>query len=263
MLTCGGQMKKCLICIVGLSRTYKTTYPYFYHYIINSNKYKYKFDIITHTSEKNNEIDDIYSQMCSNYYSLTNDIRINDTGASNLMFVRVLECYKHIHEVLKKPIYDVYMFVRFDLQIHFPIKLSNVNDNIVCLLDHRSDGPNRRMHDVHDRDWDFSFIGKYEAFDCMIKALDQYFVKESESTYRVCEEIKSSKVNPKWTEVTSPAFISEYYNGQEGSRIITNCSYKKDTTGCQEYIFVKLNEKGRFVDFKWGIHNCFIGHLVR
>lgn len=30
-----------------------------------------------------------------------------------------------------------------------------------------------------------------------------------------------------------------------------------------EHVFTKLNDIDKYIDFKWGIHNCFVGHLVR
>ena len=256
-------MKTCLIMVIGLTRTYQKTFPYLIKNIIQSNKDEYKFDIISHTSENDDNVHRIHSQLCSNYYPMTKDVRLNDGGSSNIMYVRILECYQHVHNTLQKPVYDLYMYVRFDLCIHFPIRLSRVNDNLVCLLDHRCDGPNRIFGDVHDRDWDFSFIGKHEVFECMIKALKEYFEKKSESTYSICDKIKNSPVNPKWTPETAPAFICKYYNGKHGSRTIMNNSYTSNNTGCQEFIFVKLNKIGKYLDFKWGGHNCFVGHLVR
>lgn len=256
-------MKRCLICVVGLTRTYAKTFPYFLQHIIISNKHEYIFDIITHSSEMDDNIHELYSKSCTNYYTITNDIQVDNTGSSNIMFIRIMECYKHIHDYLNISTYDLYMFVRFDLLIHFPIRLSNINDNLVCLLDHRCDGPNRRFSDVHDRDWDFSFIGKPNVFKCMIHAIEEYFEKNTNNSYKVRSDIKLSPTNPKWTPETAPAFISKYYNGKQGGRLINGHSYTRCETGCQEYMFTKLNDIGRFLDFKWGGHNCYVGHLVR
>lgn len=255
--------KKCLVCMVGLPRTYQKTFAYFYNNIIKNNNHEYDFDIITHTNTVDPGIDDLYSKMCSNYFSIGRDVSVNDTGSSNIMMIRIMECYKHVHDKLNKPYYDLYMTVRFDLLIHFPVFLRNVESNIVCLLDHRCDGPNRRFHDVNDRDWDFSFIGKHDVFRCAINAIDEYFEKDSTTKYKMCESVKNVFVNPKWTSDTCPAFIHPFYEGQMGSRMVNMFAYTKDNRGCYEHIFTKLNEINRYIDFKWGVHNCFVGHLVR
>lgn len=249
--------------MVGLPRTYKQTVSYFYNNVIKNNNQEYEFDIITHTNQVIPDINELYSNMCLNYFSIGRDVSVDNTGSSNIMMIRIMECYKHVHETLNKPYYDLYMTVRFDLLIHFPVRLRNVQSNVVCLLDHRCDGPSRIVHDVNDRDWDFSFIGKHEAFQCLVKAIDEYFEKYSNTQYKVCESLKNMCVNPKWTSETCPTFIHPFYEGQNGPRKVMGYSYEDKNRGCYDHVFKKLNEIDKHVDFKWGIHNCYIGHLVR
>lgn len=255
--------KKCLICIIGLPRTYPSTFAHFYNNVIKHNQHEYDFDIITHTYSTVPGINELYSKMCSNYYSINKDILIDANVSSSIMFIRIMECYKHVHNKLNIPYYDVYMTVRFDLLIHYPVSLRNLESNMVCLLDHRCDGPGRRFHDVSDRDWDFSFIGKHEVFKHFVSAIDEYFVQESDVKYNVNLTLKNTCVKPRWTSKTCPAFIHPFYNGQNGPRMVNGYTYECHTRGIPDQLFTKLTEMDKCVDFKWSIHNCFIGHLIR
>lgn len=256
---------RCLLMIIGMPRSFRRTYEDSIGKHIIAHNNHITFDIVTHTPVDNQLVHDTYAPLCNHYYHLSNDICISGGGGLDIPYLRVLECYRHVHDdaVLRhepQPLYDIYMWVRFDVLLHGPVHLCELNDNLVCSLHPDKVAGRVRMHgDVHDRDWDYAHVGNHKAFKCMVDAISEFFVYDpSTHMYSKCPtQMDGRPLTVTWKRDAKPAYTDE-----EGKYIGYNKGYT-DQYSVRAHIFKVLYENGLSFDFVWGETNAFLGHLVR
>lgn len=204
-------MKKCLIGIVGQYRTFMYTGPIIINNLIKNNIDKYEFDIILNTDKNNLDIFDPYDKIKNKiiypeiddklkliyniylkqiiYYNVTN---IN-TGSTEIFFTRINQILNECSDL-----YDLYIFLRFDVIFTKDIILEQYNSNnlnIICGSGNHSfnlDGNLNRLD--HYRDWDLCFIGNKKVFDCLIK---KQFTNYTIITYKLFIEYVNKIINHK------------------------------------------------------------------
>jgi hypothetical protein len=150
-------MKRAIIVLVGLPRTYLQTYQNFFECFIEPNKTEFNIDIVFHTTtNRETEIDLITKY--NKYNQVKNFINkeINFNGLNNAYYERTIFRIKDTIESLKDFFqYNLYIFYRMDQTINSIVKFNLYFNklSIIC--------PNfTRPSLFHNRDWTHCFIGE-------------------------------------------------------------------------------------------------------
>jgi hypothetical protein len=173
--------KKCLIGLVGLSRTFVETAPALYSNIIDHNSASFDFTLVVNTEEHNNNSKRIRSKVVAEnlseklhaayknlhniiYFDISPDARVAGKSAWMARISAILEQEKD-------NLFDIYVFIRLDCALNKPLDL-----NRFC----KGDGEffsiiSGKIRDVgradHKYDYDYCWIGSKNIFEkiCQLK----------------------------------------------------------------------------------------------
>jgi hypothetical protein len=184
---------KILLSICGQYRTFEKTFSNIYENLINYNK-NCEFDIILNTDESNvdtmvyykkpkykkyhydKETLDEKFKICYGknlkkiiYYNVSED----DIKAGCVIFQK--RCHQIVNYVIENNLlYDMYIFIRFDVIFSCPINLQNYLDKNLSFIcsNTKKDG---RLD--HNRDWDYCLISNN------INAINYFFIGSRNNNY--------------------------------------------------------------------------------
>lgn len=171
--------KKCLLSFVGLTRTYLQCAQNIKDNIIDNNKSNFDFFLNINT-DLNNETTKKREKEVStkiNGNELEYNLKILYDGIlNNISYSKVDDLYnksgtqifrercKIIYDIEKENIYDIYIFIRFDVVISKPINLLNfLPDKKKMKLSFITGGYKNNNRLDHSYDWDYCWIGDKES----------------------------------------------------------------------------------------------------
>jgi hypothetical protein len=183
-------MKKVLLGIVGQYRTFEKTYLNILNNIIDYNKNEYQFEIIINTDYSNTNIIDYFNKPKENYHydNISLQQKFNNcygkylkhiinyivnaedikNGAFEIFKKRIVQICKYVEN--NKLNYDMFIFIRFDIQFTNVINLNDYNKNQFTFICNDIINKNKRID--HYRDWDFCWISndlKFFNYFCCCK----------------------------------------------------------------------------------------------
>jgi len=145
-------MKSCLCIFLGLPRTILQCFENIKNNLINNNSKDFVFEYLVNTEGTEDEINVIKNvlNISDKDIILFNVDKNHIKTSCHVYMYRLFQCLKKKQDCS----YDIYINLRFDIEINKPVDLHNYLDKF-CLIT----GSFTRACSFHNRDWDLMSIG--------------------------------------------------------------------------------------------------------